>query len=411
MASQFNIVVSLIVATSMFASSCGQPSRKSSRLDDLAADRSAKNIAVLVGAPSTGQNFLGGVSKDMKEINEVFSKPELGFQVVLKNNATKSDMESIAKDVAGKLDENSTLFWYYSGHGLENGSLFSQDGRQVFFKKLVEQMAAVRTKPFKRIIVVLDACFSGQNVNGSQAFIPSGDGSSSGAMVENIQRDIAPGSLGLDGGQLPFEQALVFSAAKANETSADGGSTVGGIFSATWKKVLMSMFADSNRTIGDMIRETTKATYQNSLSGYQSSGGRGAPPHTPVFRAVPASLLNEPLIGKNSTGSGFIATPNSLNANFALSGDDIQKPFINIAVPSSLGVSQVALCRGIAKDCTANAGAAYTKFQAVTGHALEGKTVFTTQEAFALEAAEYTALFKNSSGVLIGSKSFKAKQL
>lgn len=378
-----------VLALALALVSCGQPNPQSrSSMKDLAADRNAKNIALIMGAPTD----LKGVSTDVAAVSKLFEKPELGFKVIVKNYAAKNDFLIQAAEVAKQLDENSTLFWYYSGHGLQDGGLFAQDQRVVYMKSIIKAMSDVRTVPFKRLIVVLDSCFSGQMVDGRDSIVSSAvESDRLNSAVGLIHGDLQQGVSGF-ASNAPFEQALVIAAARKNQPSLDAGASVGGLFTAAWRSVLKVQFGDRSNTIRSMIDATVKATAR-------SSNGT----HTPVYRAYPASILDEPLMGAGST---------SVFDSFIALGSDETRPFIYASVPQGSMVSTAELCQGDVTSCrmASTPKLAHMSLNAVPS--LQDRIILSSTTALSLQSgAVYTAVFRDSDGMEKSYKSFRVRDL
>lgn len=365
---------------------CG-PQKSVSKVRDLAANKNAKNIALIFGS----ETDLPGVERDVLEVSKLFRNPELGFQVVVKDRATKADFITESTRVAASLDPDSTLFWYYSGHGMDNGSLLSQDERSVHLSEVINAMKSVRTTPFKRLIIVMDSCFSGQNVNGTSAILT---GSQADLALNNSASNMqdSMNQANVDGNR-PFEQGLVVAAARANEMSQDGGDQMGGVFTYSWRTTLAKLLQQKTSTIRDMLNATIAATQNNS-------GGE----HTPVFRASPDSILNEPLIGP-----GSVTIPTAFRSYLALVGNDELNPNFQVSVPQNGGVASVLMCRTDLATCRQNAvPAPDLAFVVSPNNAAIDRAFFTSVNPMRLQAGTiYSIIFKNSAGAEVGSKTIR----
>lgn len=387
-------VTAVINALAMLAS-CAQPKpSQSSRVRDLAANKNAKNIALIFGA----ENDLPGVERDVISLNKLFQDPTFGFQVTVKDRATSTTMIQESGKAAASLDEDSTMIWYYSGHGSEDGSLFAEDQQSVYMRDVINAMAAVRKTPFKRLIVVIDSCFSGQNVDGTAAILSGSESQASLAgAVTNIHSTLN-NSVGAPANNRPFEQAIILAAARSNQTSSDAGDQMGGVFTYSWRTTIAKMLTSKTGTIGDMLTGTIAATRQN---------GEGDPdPQVPVFRASPQSILNEPLVGSGS-GPG---NDTVFHAYVALAGSDPFVPMMQISVPQAAGASTMIMCAGDMAACRQsppqNSPFAFTLNQ---NAGVAGRTIFTSQGGVHLQTnTVYSLIFRNLSGAEVGVQAIRA---
>lgn len=392
-----NFIKHLLLVLMVASCAASKPTSNSSRLRDLAANKNAKNVALLFGAENYGERFLEGVNKDISELNKVFQNPQFGFQVSMKRSATSQIIIQESKNVAASLDENSTLFWYYSGHGSEDGSLLAQDQRAVYMRDVINAMASVRKTPFKRLIVVMDSCFSGQNVDGTAAILSGTQQTSSLThSVDAIQAALdktvkAPGR--------PFEQALIIGASRANELSGDGGKQYGGIFTFSWRNVMAKMLAAHSGTIGQMLTDT--ATLTNQLALEPDQEGNPGQPQVPVYRASPKSILDEPLIGSGTS----MPDSTTFRAGVMLTGD-VTTPTMLLSVPQSIGATTVIMCPGTVEVCRkAQFEFSFAPSNTVT---IAGRSIFASQAKLTLQTnTVYSMIFKSANGAEVGTQSIK----
>ncbi len=368
---------------------CGPKTSKSSTRD-LAANKNAKNVALIFGA----ENDLPGVERDVIEVSKLFSNPDFGFQVVTKDRARKADFINESSRVAASLDADSTLFWYYSGHGSDDGSLVSHgEEESVYLSEVIAAMKSVRKTPFKRLIVVMDSCFSGQNVDGQSAILTGVQGQQAvNNSANNMQYSMNQANAD---GNRPFEQGLIIGAARANEMSQDFGDEMGGAFTYSWRTTIAKMLTQKTGTIRDMLNATVAATRSNSDGE-----------HTPVFRASPDSILNEPLMGP---GSGNNTIPSVFRSFLALVGSNEATPNLQVSVPQNSGVSSVLMCRTELAVCRqSGVQAPDLAFIATPNTAAVDRAFFTTQFPMQFQAGNiYSLIFKNAAGLEVGSKTIR----
>ncbi len=294
-------------------SSCGQQeSTHSSAVKFTVADKSAKNIAFVVGSP----NDLPGVSRDVQNVSRMIQESNLGYELISINYASKTQILAKAREIGGKISAQSTVLFFYAGHGAENGQLVSQ-GNGMF--TIREVASAIQSgsggAAFKRFIAVIDACHSGQSVNGNQAmflgssqedfsienFITSMTQSSNTSGV-GAQRGLFDnynfGGSQARGADRPFAEGLVIAAARASEYSSDLGASVGGLFTASLMNAIRS---NSSSTLSEILEKAKRATI---------AGAGGS--QTPLWRAIPASILDERF---NGGSSGSTATNDAVASN------------------------------------------------------------------------------------------------
>ncbi len=282
-------------------SSCGQQeTTNSSAVKFTVADKTAKNIAFVVGSP----NDLPGVSRDVQNVSRMIQESNLGYELISINFATKTQILAKAREIGGKISAQSTVLFFYAGHGASNGQLVSQGNGMFTIREVASAIRTAANIPsFKRFIAVIDACHSGQSVNGNQAmflgssqqdfsienFITSMTQSSNTSSV-GAQRGLFDNyNFGTDqarSGARPFTEGLVIAAARASEYSADLGPSVGGLFTASLMNAIRS---NSSSTLSEILEKAKRATVM---------GGGGS--QTPLWRAMPASMLEERFNGGSS---------------------------------------------------------------------------------------------------------------
>lgn len=373
--------------------SCSAPQSTRSNLRDLAANKNAKNVALIFGA----ENDLPGVNKDVTELAQLFSNPTFGFQVNLKDQAASTTMLQESASVAASLDENSTLIWYYSGHGSEDGSLFAQDQQPVYMSEVIAAMQSARKTPFKRLIVVMDSCFSGQNVDGTSAILSAAESQASLTGAVNTMHTALNKSVSASANARPFEQAIILAAARSNQTSADAGETMGGVFTYSWRTTIGKLLQNKSATIAQMLNETISVTKQN---------GDGDPDaQVPVFRASPSSILNEPLVGP---GSG--SDNNMFRAYIRLAGADETRPVMQVSVPQTAAAATMVMCAGDLAACRlANAANSPFQFVQTSSTGFPGRAFFVSQSGISLQSnTVYTMIFRNAAGAEVGAQSIRA---
>ena len=256
------------------------------------AHRSAKNFALVVGSP----NDLPGVTRDVENVSKMIRESNLGYELVTINYAGKSQILAKTREIGSRITADSTVFFFFAGHGADNGQLVSQGNSMFTLKEVARSIqSGSNLKTFKRFTAVIDACHSGQSVNGTEAMFLAGtprefsmekfisgmvSGNSYGSGEdEGLFNDNYSGPDGSTSfGARPFEQGLVVAAAKASQYSADGGASIGGIFTASLMSAIRS---NSSATLSEILENARRITSIRSSD------------QTPLWKATPESILNE----------------------------------------------------------------------------------------------------------------------
>jgi hypothetical protein len=149
--------------------------------------RQSTRYAVIIGIEQYRQNlpaveFAAHDAFIMREyLTKALGYPDENVVMVLNERAAKSDLEKyIERWLPNRVDKDSSVLIYYSGHGAPNpttqeGFLVPYDGDPTFLeitgyslKRLYEQLGKL---PAREVLVVLDSCFSG---SGGRSVIAKG---------------------------------------------------------------------------------------------------------------------------------------------------------------------------------------------------------------------------------------------
>ena len=369
----------------------------SSRVKFNPFDRNVKNVALVVGSP----NGLEGVPRDVINVSQALKDSKLGYEVVVINNATSDQILSKAQEIGQGLAPTSTVFFYYSGHGSDDGSLISQGFNPFRMSDVAKRISQGYGKgKFKRFIAVMDSCFSGQNVNGDDAMFLAG----AKTKTKKSEQEMLQSSLGYMSselrpkavGDLPFEQALIVSAAQKNQESEDMGSSIGGAFTASWMTVMKSKLGQSGgATIQTVLDETKRKTEQNT-------GGS----HSPAWKAMPESMLSEPL------GGGGGPAPVSLAADiFVAYGDATDGAMVFLSIPDSAGAGSAELCKGEKVACSTGSAQKIMTFVAATDLKLNSRAVFRGENSITpVDGEMLTVVLRKSDGSALEARSYVVKK-
>jgi hypothetical protein len=223
--------------------------------ESLAEDEKADNIAVLFADSRDGIPSAEAFDNDVNEMAGVLAQAPYNFKVVTKFRATPQDILNTTSSAASSLKANGTLLFFYSGHG-DNGALGYMD--PTTGSKEIERAAS--TGKYARLIMMIDACYSGSFVEGPYA----------------IQRNSTSAYNGL----------LVMTAAKPNEESADDG--ISGFFAHNLATGLHDFVSQPTTKIKDLITWAFNKAADPTLGNPDQSGD---------YRADPPSILDELLVG------------------------------------------------------------------------------------------------------------------
>jgi hypothetical protein len=202
-----------------------------SDVDELPAIKMKQNknaYAIVIGIEQYRQQLPKAdfATQDARTVAEYLTKamgyPEENVVMLLNNRAMKSDFEKyFEKWLGNNVEQGSTVFIYYSGHGAPNtrsgdAYLVPYDGDPAFIDEtgfsLKRMYSALGKLSAKEVIVALDSCFSGA---GGRSVIAKG----SRPLVMNLQQDI-----------LLSKNMTVLSASSGDQTSTTYDQKGHGLF-------------------------------------------------------------------------------------------------------------------------------------------------------------------------------------
>jgi hypothetical protein len=194
--------------------------------------------AVVIGIERYRQNLpsVEFASHDASIMREYLTKtlgyPDENVVMLLNEQAAKSDLEKyIERWLPNRVDKDSSVLLYYSGHGAPNpttqeGFLVPYDGDPTFLeitgyslKRLYEQMGKL---PAREVLVVLDSCFSG---SGGRSVIAKG----ARPLVVSIENPLLTG-----------DKVIVLTASSASQISSTYDQKNHGLFTYFFLKGLQS---------------------------------------------------------------------------------------------------------------------------------------------------------------------------
>ncbi|SLM46523.1 exported protein of unknown function [Nitrospira japonica] len=213
-------------------------------LPQVAVKPQKTRFAVIIGIEQYRQNLppVEFASHDAYIMREYLTKtlgyPDENVVLVVNERAAKSDLEKyIERWLPNRVDKDSSVLIYYSGHGAPNpttqeGFLVPYDGDPTFLeitgyplKRLYEQLAKL---PAREILVVLDSCFSG---SGGRSVIAKG----ARPLVVSMENPVLTG-----------DRVVVLTASSASQISSTYDQKSHGLFTYFFLKGLQGA-ADTNK--------------------------------------------------------------------------------------------------------------------------------------------------------------------
>lgn len=168
---QKSILLLAIICT-VSLSSC-RSSNKKSNLEGFAAitSDSTQNVAILITAYGSTPGYAGMFEQDLNNMNAVLTDKSANydFKTFISRNAGHNTMMGNIAYAAQNVSPDGTLMVYITAHGSTNGAI--QPGDQAYatfgYGHIVQSIRNGRAgKPaFKRLVVVISACYSGSWLN------------------------------------------------------------------------------------------------------------------------------------------------------------------------------------------------------------------------------------------------------
>jgi hypothetical protein len=206
--------------------------------------RQSTRYAVIIGIEQYRQSLpaVEFASHDAAVLRDYLTKslgyPDENVVMVVNERAAKSDLEKyIERWLPNRVDKDSSVLIYYSGHGAPNpvtqeGFLVPYDGDPTFLeitgyplKRLYEQLAKL---PAREVLVVLDSCFSG---SGGRSVIAKG----ARPLVISMENPVLAG-----------DKIVVLTASSASQISSTYDQKNHGLFTYFFLKGLQGA-ADTNK--------------------------------------------------------------------------------------------------------------------------------------------------------------------
>jgi hypothetical protein len=296
-------LLGLLVLTPMFAG-CQPGAQQVSETTSLVRFKSKTNVASFFMGNMDG---IPGVAQDPPNMRNALGSTDFNFAIRSQGRVqTAGEIISEAGKAAADTGyDGGTYFFYFTGHGAEDGSLSSGD-RQFMWSEVADAIRAARkdpetgkTRALSRGIIFADACFSGNLVDGNGAVTTAlrlAPGASVGvASLPDLPVDFdsvtkyraaldAFANQVVETKEGVFDELIVIASSTKLETSGD--MQTGGVGTTAFIAALNAAKANPAMKLREFLGQ---------IQG-------GAPGQTPVFKTVPESLLDETVVGDDQSG-------------------------------------------------------------------------------------------------------------
>lgn len=199
-------------------------------------------VALVVGIEKYRElSSPSGARSDAQRMGHVFGNtfgiPEVNVRVITDDRATKSDIEKSLDWATAVVKPGGRIYFYFSGHGAPDPTtgtpyLVPYDGDPAYLDrtsvKLEAVSAALAASPAREVLLVADACFSGQ---GERSVLAKG---------------ARPIVLAKRSTEKTPSKVAVLSASGAAETSGPSPSGNGGLFTEMFVEGLATGRADAD---------------------------------------------------------------------------------------------------------------------------------------------------------------------
>ena len=312
----------LIVALSLTLQACSQDDQDltPSRLRGLSSDESTGNAALLMET-----NFQYA-KRDLPRLKAILTdtNARYGFNsVVTQGNSTRNDvMNAITSNVA-KVGPDGTFFLFMAGHGSPNGYLQTFDGNMINFRHVKQAIVNGRTVPFRRLVIFLFSCYSGNWISGTNPVK---------AIEDNAYADI---SIAVKAGPEPYREVVVMTSSNAQQQSFSDQ------YGTQFGTSIVKAFGVLGRS---STQPTVKDFFDQIVRGVSSS--------TPEYRAIPETILEEKLFNDAVVQPQPI--PQSIPEYAVALGDVQQDQSMTFFVAADSKISSVSICQNTAEACAAD---------------------------------------------------------
>jgi hypothetical protein len=279
-------------------------------LSSLVYDKSAPNKASFFVGDASG---LTGVYQDTDNLTRMLSGTDWNFQVETNGpGAGDDDTPQTSQQIEAQFIKSSvelrdaslsaTMFFYFTGHGSDDGSLITPDGG-FHFSELARKVKQQRGKAFKRLVVLVDSCFSGQIATGSDRVTAAG-------LTGGLE--LTPGSIDVptppDANVTSDKVARsrLIATAIANDVVSVGNGLADELIVVTASAPEETSGDESNGGTGTLafIRALEGANETTTIEAFYQTMRSNAFGQTPQLSTEPQELRQQPIKGADSRGSG-----------------------------------------------------------------------------------------------------------
>lgn len=278
-----------------------------SSVESLAANEGGNilNQVIAFGSPGSGDDFLPAVKIDIDSLAAPFSHPRVGFRVkTFYDNLSYDTLITETEHYARAVEEKGTLVWIFSGHGYDAGELMV-DREVLKFSHIAKAILRARAdRPLKRLVVIVDACYSGNLIDGTK---PVSDfrlfgtdsrreedvsGGLDQALIREAVAEFAPLINGSSDGfalaTRAFTEVIVLTSSRKTEKS-NSHKTKGSQMLRALNLVLSEVAApESHYSIGGFLSRVVFLTKQ--LNSEPNEEGRAVTPQNPLFQVLPKEV-------------------------------------------------------------------------------------------------------------------------
>ncbi len=388
-----------MISLAVVLGACKAPENPENNLKGISSNSSAKNFGLIFGA----SNGLPGIDKDVRIMKDILqgSENEYGFEVVTDMDSSPREILDITKKHSAKLESDSTMFWYFSGHG-GNGSLRASGG-SLKMADVEKAMREVTKTTFKRLVIVIDTCNNGGLVNDDRIGFGRTDmnsGASLTGLTEEerhnaIAKEMAETTVqmfdqgenysaeGNTKGRL-FEELLIIVSSTASESSLAGGN--GSAFTVSVSNAFKELRKQKDSTLGDFAELSKSKTIKR--------GG-----HRPQYKAYPSNLI----LGETLAPSD---TP-VLAGIFLKLGTLSNGGKIPLVATGSANAKKLVLCSGAEDDCKLSTATSF-ELPLATTQSIRGRTLFAGVKEFQITEGKVVTLSTfDASGLVLETTSLK----
>lgn len=128
----------------------------------ISCSMSAKTYALLTGVSNYDgtSHDLSQSTKDAKSMNEFYKQRGATTSILTSKYATHDNIIAVIRKMAKKATAGDDVIFYYSGHGAPD-AIYTHDGNNnppLAYSEIISELSKCKCR---RIIVYIDACFSG----------------------------------------------------------------------------------------------------------------------------------------------------------------------------------------------------------------------------------------------------------